>query len=252
MRNNHKYKLDIDDKGLKNRDLSAKLELWRDLNIKTNMLIVHCINTKYYYSSDFMTCNAENVINRWDVFSGSLITRESKLSEDQTISYTGMYSDLGFVLDVKPQNILGTHNRDVYFDTHIGTAKHGRLVDYWHNSKDSWKLADSIFSGRGKNLGLVGMTHDKDAWPIKQGMPYNVIESPRELLLKSNRMKHNEILIIGKPGVSLYHGYPPTQAVKIKALIVNKHIRDENLRRKTHSVAEKIYEMNPNIEHMFI
>jgi hypothetical protein len=237
---------------LKNeRDLHVKLEQWRRLD-ETDMLIVHCVSPQYFDSAEFNHFEAESVFKRWDVISASLITHQVKYGgKDGKVKYTGMYGELGFVLDVPPQNILGTHYRDVYFPNHIGTPKYFGAGKY-KRKEDSWKLADATFSGVGKNIGIAGFGHDKAAWPINEGNPYNIIEAPIDILFKSNRARHNEILIIGKPGVSLHHGYPPSQEIKVKAIIVGERNSDSNftsLQRKHElDVAiEKLSKANPGL-----
>ncbi|MRT15280.1 hypothetical protein GJV07_23925 [Enterobacteriaceae bacterium RIT711] len=190
-------------------DLCIKLEQWRNIG-NTNMLLVHCIRLDYVWSSTQLTkFKAENVFRTWDVISTSLINSRVVDSHTELRKHTGMFSKLGLVLDVPPQNILGTHCRDVFFPSHIGTENREK-------KKNSWKLADAIFSGVGKKGG-------KKNWPINEGKSYNVIESPFDILSKANFKSYNEILVIGKPGVSLYPGYPPTQEVKVTGIIVDKN-----------------------------
>lgn len=220
---NRKRKDFLLNKSNNEQELRVKLEKWRHLD-KTNMILVHSINPQYFKTTEFMQSTAENVFRKWDVISASLITYGVIYGgSNGRDKYTGMYGEVGFVLDVPPQNILGTHHKDVYFPTHIGTKMYGKSLDPWRASKNPWKLADSIFSGKGKGVAFTpDIIMGKGAWPCNENKSYNVIETPQDILFKSNRTGHNEILIVGKPNVSLYHGYPPSKEIKVKAIIVGE------------------------------
>ena len=154
-----------------------------------------------------------------------------------------MASIIGLVLDVPPQNILGTHCRDVMFPNHIGTGQ----------ENDSWKLADAVFSGIGKPNPKIGIKKSKKVWPSSQGNPYNIIESPFDILSKSDPTHYNEILVIGKPDVSLYHGYPPTKEIKVKAIVFDgDNHRGWNGFDSAYIIEalNKLYNLNPVIKYI--
>lgn len=252
-----KYKHDTDirkrnDLRISNeRELCVKLEKWRDLD-KTNMLLVHSIDPQYFKTTEFMQSKAENVFRKWDVISASLITSGVMYGGNNgRDKYTGMYGEVGFVLEAPPQNILGTHHHDVYFPTHIGTKMHGKCIDPWVSSKNSWKLADAIFSGKGKGVAFTPtIIMGKGAWPCNENKSYNVIEAPTDILFKSNRSGHNEILIIGKPGVSLYHDYPPSKEIKVKALIVGERYHDDWVKNPGFTDIQGRHDLNIAIERL--
>jgi hypothetical protein len=205
------------------RELLKKLERWRDIG--TNRKLIHTVNNKYLKKSKLVEINAEHVFNSWDVISCSLVDikkmRKHARDNHELASYehedieTGLWFELGFVLDVPPQNILGTHSRDVWFPNHAGM---GARWDAGKNGPRTWALVDAILSGRG----LPGGEH---AWPAKTGHSYNRIRTPDDILHHSDMSKHNEILVIGKSDINIYSGFKPTGKIKVSAIIVAAQYR---------------------------
>lgn len=204
--------------GCKNeKELRSKLEKWSRLG--SDLKLVHTVNSAFFvkdeitrrYPSELCNKPAEHVFNTWDVISCSLINIK-KLSKafrggdlapwENVDSPTGMFHELGFVLDVPSQNILGTHSHDVWFPNHIDAKKNG----------PKWGLVDSILSGKGKD-------GNSNQWPAKTGHSYNRIQTPEHILSYSDDYYHNEILVIGKSNINVYPGFNPTDKIKVSAII---------------------------------
>ncbi|EBD4391471.1 hypothetical protein CU788_19765 [Salmonella enterica] len=190
------------------KKLHATLEKWR--NLGEGKILVHTLSEEYLRSSKLAEKKAEEVFSSWDVISCSLINVDklSKKADDldlrpweHTRLNTGLFFEIGLILSVPPQNILGTHAHDVWFPNHAGT-KNG------HTSA----LTDAIFSGKGKRGG-------EKFWPAAKGHSYNRILTPKEILSRSDSSQHNEILVIGRKGVNIYPGYSVTGRVRVTGII---------------------------------
>lgn len=192
--------------GFKNEErLRRTLDKWSRL--KRSYRLVHSMSYNYRNGSPLLENRAEDIFKTWDVISTSLVDIDKISNKWKDCGWgersrvSGIYFELAFVLEVQPQNILGTHAHDVWFPNHAGC-----------NRGNSWALADAIFSGRGKPGG-------EKKWPSVKGHGYNKIISPEKLLRESRAYHHNEILIIGKPNIRLYAGLPATCAPKVKEII---------------------------------
>jgi hypothetical protein len=199
--------------GCKNENkLKAKLLKWQ--NLKDGQVLVHTINPKYEGSSPLFSKNASSVFSQWDVLSSSFIDLNKikrfrgkqenyeKLRGWEEISRsTGLFFEIGFILDFAPQNILGTFDEDVWFPNHAGIK-----------NRNSYALTDAIISGQGKRGG-------RHAWPSERGESYNKIHSPEYLLKYSGGYEHNEVLVICKPFINVYPGLPPTKPLKVKGIL---------------------------------
>ncbi len=146
------------------------------------MHLVYMINRPMEYERNkLLTSNFENIISKWDVISTSLISN----------NLLDAYGSIGYILDVPPQNIISTNESDIGFDNHIGTsASNG---NFQRKVIDSFALVDYI----NKNLNRK-------------------IISPKVLIEKT--LSFNEVIIVGKAGVSIYPNFPPTQEIKAKGI----------------------------------
>ena len=224
--------------GFKNeKNLLATLNRWRT---KTESYkVVHSLNYKYINSSELFRMKAENVFQTWDVISASLIDTNTLHDRWEAAGWgekqrlTGIFHELAFVLEFEPQNILGTHIHDVWFPNHAGVAKN-----------NSWALADAIFSGKGLNGG-------EKKWPITHGYNYNKIFSPDQLLAKSKKYHHNEVLLIGKSNIRTYPDLPATRPIKVKEIIFAPKRRGNGVSDfNSHKDAmhDKIKLLNPGVD----
>lgn len=196
------------------KTLRLNLEKWRSLG---DRVLVHTINDKYDRTSLLFRQNANDVLRQWDVLSTSLVdlkkcrkrlreAREERLYTWETVRVdTGLWFELGLVLNVPPQNILGTHSHDVWFPNLAG-QKTGQKTN-------TYALADAILSGRGKSGG-------RSHWPVTEKHSYNRVETPNYILQRTMEGQHNEILVICKPNINTYSGFLPTEEITVKNIIV--------------------------------
>ncbi|AEX50977.1 hypothetical protein [Rahnella aquatilis] len=192
----------------KTRDMqrAATLQSWAVL--PENHVLVH---TFQLHISPFCHQNAASLLNSWDIFSASLIDlKDIKPLTSATSRYTGMFHNVALVLEVPRQNILGTFPHDVWFINHAGRKDYSPTGPVIR----PYELVDCIRSGRGvENYKCAG--------------GYQQLLTPTRLMIKDKIFRkdhsHNEILVIGKSGLNLYAGLPPTQPIRVtKVLAVDK------------------------------
>ncbi|QQN34977.1 MULTISPECIES: hypothetical protein [Rahnella] len=173
-----------------------------------NHVLVHTFELN---ESPFCRQVAASLFNGWDIFSTSLVDlKDIKKFTTQTSRYTGMYHSIALVLEVPRQNILGTFPRDVNFINHAGREYYNPLGAVVR----PYELVDCIKSGRGKGK-------------FRCSGGYQQLLTPADLMAQDNSIRkqysHNEILVIGRPGLNLYAGLPPTQNIRVtKVLGVDK------------------------------
>jgi hypothetical protein len=171
----------------------------------------------------------------WDVISASLFDVSAVTVLDELLPRkTLAFGELGLVLDVPIQNILGTHHRDLAFPNHIGTeedasAKGGRRVT------NPSALTGAIFSGVNLYKKVV--------------MPggFNQIRTPEDLLV--NTFKYNEVLLVGREGINIYPGLPATRQIRVSEVcIFRKNMADSRASKQRYSdlmmLAEKLRSVN--------
>lgn len=234
---------------LNSRETKNILNQWA--NRPDHYKIIHAVSENNTASRLYNT-RAEVLFREWDVISASLINCEytqaqrsgkktDKPSHPWKI-YTGLAFEIGFELDVKPQNILGTHCHDVWFPNHagrVGDRPTGKL-------ENRMALADAILSGK-------GMADGEILWPEKQKNSYNYLLTPAEVLNKTIHEHYNEILIMGRPDIRAYADFPATMPVKVKNIIVsfvenklNGRARDGN-QKDIYRMVDKLKQLNPNV-----
>ncbi len=177
------------------------LRRWETNKLRPGRALIHTIRECYETTSPLLNNPAEDLFKTWDIISASLFDASAMTALDILLPRrTLAFGELGFVLDVPIQNILGTHHRDLAFPNHIGTeqdvsAKGGRRVT------NSFALADAIFSGVNLRKKVV--------------MPggFNQIRTPEDLLV--NTFRYNEVLLVGKEGINIYPGLPETGRIKV-------------------------------------
>lgn len=165
------------------------------------------VHTFKRHESPFCRQDAASLFNSWDVFSTSLVDlNDIKKFTTQSSRYTGMYHNIALVLDVPRQNILGTFPRDVAFMNHAGREgghPQGRLIA-------PYELADCIRTG----IGVGGVRCEGG---------YQQLLTPAALMTQDKAIRredtHNEILIIGRPGLNLYTGLPATQSIRVTRVL---------------------------------
>lgn len=177
------------------------LSAWAAL--KPDVVLVHSLRSQ---KSLLFQKPAEEVFSQWDMISTSLVNVKNiapfpKQWEPgvDTDRVTGCFDDVSLVLDVAPQNIIGTHHKDVWFPNHAGVSRSGKV-------RNSYALADRVRSGIGKHRKVVQGGFDQLVTP--------------DTLLRPSRDDFNEVLIVGREGVNTYTDLKPTQNVKVVGILV--------------------------------
>ena len=177
------------------------LSAWAAL--KPDVVLVHSLRSQ---EGLLFQKPAEEVFSQWDMISTSLVDVKNiapfpsqwhpRMGTDRM---TGCIEDVSLVLDVAPQNIIGTHPQDVWFPNHAGVSRSGKVCN-------SYALADHVRYGIGKTGKVVQGGFDQLVAP--------------DTLLKRSEEDHNEVLIVGREGVNTYTDLKPTQNVKVVGILV--------------------------------
>jgi len=218
----------------------AELKKW-EARDKKNLLLVHTVRTQYLNNSVLLTQDAQSVFKTWDIVSTSLIDLKALKKNFGAVGRrghvaTGLFFEAGFILEVPTQNILGTFPRDAWFPNHAGVdMKNQRIFD-------KSALSDSIFSGKAK----------KPSKNIEGG--YNKIVDPRKILSQTNSSYYNEIIVIGRPNISLYPGLLATREIKVAGIILApKYVTNsseffkQQARKESRKAGELMMKHNPGI-----
>ena len=149
--------------------------------------------------SPLMKTRMDELFKNWDVISSSAICYTRNFYEAKNILGDGALN-IHLDLNVPVQNILGTHTHDVWFPNHAGRENEqpqGRVIN-------PFALVDAINSGRSKKDVVRG--------GFNKLIPFNKFETV------GFKKGYNEILLVGRPGVSLYDGLPPSGMIKLKKI----------------------------------
>lgn len=185
----------------------AALNQWANRD-ENDLVLVHALR-HFTGTQPLLINNANDVFKTWDVISTSLISiREVKRQYKTSLRsrLRPMIGEVAFILDVPPQNIIGTFCSDGWFPNHAGregNSPTGRVIN-------SYALFDSIRSGITQK-GKV----------TKGGC--NQVYDPKTLLGKTPDNYHNECLIVGRGGVNTYSGFPVTVDLRVKGIIYAPH-----------------------------
>jgi len=168
-------------------------------SFRDNLALIHTLRYVTDNNSPFFNGKAEDLFATWDIISTSLTRLQSSMYD------RNQWADVGLILAVPPQNIIGTFHKDVWFPNHAGNKS-------WE-TKNTYALTESYFNGTSKNPNDPKLKkYLKSAMPDKT---YATMMSPESLIAKSNGIKHNEVLIVGKKDVNTYAEFPPTDRVKV-------------------------------------
>ncbi|MBU9816361.1 hypothetical protein J1781_16065 [Rahnella sp. C60] len=211
-------------------DREKILNNWRSL--PKNYVLIHAFEGA---ESPFCHQRAESLLSSWDIISTSLVDLKDIQPLSKTKRYTGMYCATALILEVPVQNILGTHPTDVWFPNHVGRKNGyagGRIID-------ASALSRAIFRGEGK-----------DDYRCEGG--YQRLLTPQTLLSEDKKKRHieshNEVLIIGRPGVKIYAGLPATQRIRVRKIVVVEHTESNDMydycAESPEAVAAKAAEIN--------
>jgi hypothetical protein len=137
----------------------------------------------------------------------------------------GTFAAIGLMVEVPPENILGTFRGDVFFPTHETGEKN--------------KFARSVLSGRSAYKdGLLGRRVY-----IKGG--YNRIETPE--WVASKIYLYSEVLVVGRPGFKLH--YAMTKPVKVLGIVhyQNCALSENDLPWERAALLRRLCELNPTL-----
>lgn len=199
-RTNHRnIEIDHNTKILKQWDLALN-------STGADLKLIHAISPEGSVSSigrditsPFLSRPVETILSGWDVISTSCVP-----SADPTEHEPNSYGALDIYLDLRVpvQNILGTHTRDVCFDTFAGLENGlpgGRVID-------KAALADTIRYG----------IEAPNPHNFEMDKPYNTLQSP-DVFRRWSR-SYNEVLVVGRPGLQMHFGFIATQCIRLKGI----------------------------------
>lgn len=180
------------------------LKSWeRGLNRK-NFSLIHSISSSNN-STPLLKGPANFIFSKWDVISCSLVNYANRGDSNFSSDGNGVHP-IHLELDVPSQNILGTHTKDVAFPNHVGrkwNSPTGKVLD-------SSALTRHIFNGINRFSLKIGSNNG-----------YDKLIHFQDFIVKGFRpgpMGHNEILLIGRPGVNIYNGLSCTGKIKVKGI----------------------------------
>ncbi|QJT81127.1 hypothetical protein [Kosakonia sp. MUSA4] len=198
------------------------------------LILIHTLRFITDNNSPFLNDKAEDLFATWDIISTSLTRLQSSMYD------RNQWADVGLILAVPPQNIIGTFHKDVCFPNHAGNTS--------GETKNSYALSESYFKGASRKPNDPKMKkYLKSAMPDKT---YATMMSPESLMAKSNGIKHNEVLIVGKKDVNTYAEFPPTDRVKVCGIYFQyERGQQHKLQQyqKNRELIEKLKQHNPDL-----
>ncbi|NIF47072.1 hypothetical protein F3J28_04730 [Enterobacter sp. Ap-1006] len=203
----------------KNKELETRnlLTNWKHrIGDGGDLKIIHTISGSGSVSSigrntisPFSQRRIEDVLSGWDVISCSCVMKRLPTDTPWKGGVGALCIELD--LDVPIQNILGVHPHDVNFPNFAGREgglPQGRILN-------SYELADSIFQGKAKPS-LFNFIMDK---PYNSLLPAEVIYDHLINCRSSySKSSYNEILVIGRSGINIHPGFPPTNKIKLNGI----------------------------------
>lgn len=184
------------------KKVEKNLQKWGRIS-EMGLCLVHAVGEHALPDSKLFQGPAQSILSGWDVISTSLIHRRRLWAQVQIRNpnpkiarlpkkAARMYANVALILQVPPENILGTFPEDVLFPTHA--------------SAKNYEFANAILGDRSA------------AHPLHGGA-YTKIESPRTIMEKTGMGlgKYNEILIVTRPNVRVH--FSETKKVEVKGII---------------------------------
>ncbi len=200
---------------------------------RDNLALIHTLRYMDSNNCPFLSAKAEDIFASWDIISSSLIRIQSSFYD------RNQWADVGFLLAVPAQNIIGTFHADAWFPNHAGNGATGR--------KNSYELTESYFQGISKTKNPKRLERLKKIMPEQT---YANMYTPDTLINKSDGLSHNEVLIVGKRDVNIYADYPPTSRIKVCAIYFEYTSGQKETIAQYHKNREliaKLQEMNPEL-----
>jgi hypothetical protein len=212
------------------KKVEKNLQKWGRIS-EMGLCLVHAVGDHALADSELFKGRAQNILSGWDVISTSLIRRRRPWAQVQIRNRNpkiaklsnkppGMYANVALILQVPPENILGTFPTDVFFPTH-------------EPAKD-YRFASAVLGNR------------RAARPVLGGA-YTQIESPRRILEKTGKeipgVKYNEILVVTRPHVRVH--FSETKKVEVKGIIYTQG--SCGFSPSDAEVLQRLCELNPNL-----
>lgn len=194
-----------------------------------------------------LKANFENQIRTWDIISTSLLSSKS-WEREKAKPTIGV---IGYVLNVPSQNIVGTNETDAWIENHAGREGNipsGKVVN-------SFALVDHIKErSQVPQTGYIHATKHQDAINKQVKAPRlrtsSHLLTPAELETKTSHF--NEVLVIGRPGVNVHEGMPPTAEVKVSAILLIKKQIPEDFILDYIQLAKAMSVANNNVPILYI
>ena len=181
----------------------ATLMTWAAL--EPTQKLVHMVR---WHNGQLFSGRADEVFSSWDIFSTSLIDLkhlDAGTNPSSMPRRTGAIGEVGFILKVPPQNIVGVHEKDISFEAHIGMWTDPGT--FQREVQSPYALADYVKDS------------DTEGRPVRS----DTLMTPTQVLEKteySTKYSHNEILVSGRAGLSLYQDLKPTESIEVEHIIV--------------------------------
>lgn len=198
------------------------LELQHWKNLGPDRELIHVVQARYLHSSPLYKENAAEVLKSWDIISASLVDASLIKTTAAAERYTGLGGAVGFMFEVAPQNILGTHPHDISFTEGV----------------KGWDVVDDCLKRSPNN------PHFKR------------LMSPDDLLNRRNSGHlwttfwggdYNEVLVFARAGVKTYDGYPATEHLKLKGVVIIPGAGTGVATTEQVTAAHKLKDLNRNL-----
>jgi len=218
----------------------GKIAAWAPGSMNDNYIVVHMVRED---DSDFYERPAEDALTARDIFSASLID-VTEVHGRGGYRYTGAYAESGFIINIPPQNIIGTHDQDISFPTHIGRQ------GYSGKAELPYKLVDEIARPPRAGYSFTGKPFPRIASYINMLSPDELRNRKAEAqqLLPNPKDYRNEILAVGKDGVRVHEDSPPTEAVRVRGILIASRFADGKPSEATEVRVARLHARNPHLD----
>lgn len=156
---------------------------------------------------------AQDVIRGWDLISTSLVKMEKINDEDHY-----PFGEYIFVLDMPPQNIIGTIARDTGVLNYIGVDRSGGIDPDMIGKLQADALLGQYLRGEWKHPKHEWVGCDEKLTP-KHLDPAGLIQQNRIAYRDGNASTYNEVIVVGKPFTQLRKGELATREIKVDEII---------------------------------
>lgn len=212
-------------------------------NSGAGLFLVHTVRDLHLNSSPLLSGRAESIFSNWDMISTSLV------DGDHPFSIRTHWANVGFILAVPAQNIIGTFEKDVSFPNHAGIDKQTNEVI------NSYALVDSYLNGinkQGKHprYGRPQVNERGQSF-YQEKNTYRRVVSPEELLRHQCTSLHNEVLVVGRSHIRTHETLPATQPVNVVGLYASfvggRYKGKERDKEAAHRTIEQLLQLNPSL-----